>query len=361
MKTLCLMAAGIAFCLSLASCDKPAGDPQKTVGQATQKVAAPATPTSAAPFQFAGAWEKDIHDGLTALMSDHSLGGSQHKKGQPAPVVVFDFDNTVIKGDIGRAFFDFMVTEGKIEFSDQVVEALPADKREEVKATWEALDKLPADRRKDSREAKVFRKIMHKVYWSLCQDADAEKCYPWQVRFYAGHRPEELEALAGQVMQAELKRPMGPEQIRIDAEDPAPAITSRGIRIYGEMRDLMNHLRQRGFEIWIVSAGPEWVVRGAVKSHFPIEPERVIGMRTRLADGKLTSEVESPPTFRMGKVEAIDKRIGRRPLLAVGDSWSDADMLGQAEKALLIDRGYLDLKKKAVEAGWWIQPGFPVE
>jgi len=369
VKTIRLLAIGITLCFFTTGCDKPAVDPGPKTPVADQAKTTPtqkpsdapkAASAGVAPFAFPGAWEKDVNDGLTKLMFDYSFGGSKFVKGQPAPVVVVDFDNTLIKGDIGRAFFDFMVTEGKIQFTDKVVEALPEDKRAEAKAAWDTLQKLQADKRADSREARAFRKVMHKIYWSLCRDADAEKCYPWQVRFYAGYSPDELKTMAAQVMETELKQKMGSEQIRVDDKDQAPGITSRGIRIYEEMKDLLFHLDQRGFEIWVVSAGPQWVVEGAVTKHFAVKPGRVIGMRTKLADGKLTTEIEAPPTFRMGKVEAIDKRIGRKPLLAIGDSWSDADMLGNATHALLVDRGYLDLKKKAVESKWWIQPAFPV-
>lgn len=191
MKTIRLMAIGITLCFSATGCDKPPVDASpkapvvdqaKTAPTPKPKDAPKAGPAGVAPFAFPGAWEKDVNDGLTKVMFDYSSGGSKFVKDQPAPVVVVDFDNTLIKGDIGRAFFDFMVTEGKIQFSGKVVEALPEDKRAEAKAAWDTLQKLPADKRADSREARAFRKVMHKIYWSLCRDADAEKCYPWQVR-----------------------------------------------------------------------------------------------------------------------------------------------------------------------------------
>ena len=238
---------------------------------------------------------------------------------------------------------------------------MPEDKREGIKGAWEALLKLPAEARDASKELQEFRKRMHQAYWSLCRHTDPAKCYPWQVRFYAGYTPDEIRAMAERVFEYELGRKLGSEVIRVGDDDPEPAITSTGLRIHKEIQQLMEVLDQRGFQLWIVTAGPQWVVQGAAK-HFKVRPDRMIGMRTVLGeDGELTTEMEPPPTFRQGKVEAIEKFIGARPVLVVGDSWTDAEMLAYGENAILVDKGYADLKKKALDSGWWIQPMFPVE
>jgi phosphoserine phosphatase len=275
-------------------------------------------------------------------------------------VVVFDFDNTCIRGDIGRAFYDRMVRERRIHFSDKVWKAVPEDKRTAFRAAWKKVNELPEDQRDGSTAMKTFRKLAHQAYWSLCHETPADQCYPWQVRFYAGYEPSKLNRLAYDVINEELKRPLGSEQIRTGPDDPAPAITSTGIRIYAEIRELMFELRRNGFEVYIVTAGPQWVVAGAAR-HFAVASEYVIGMRTKIKDGKLTSEIDPPPTFKEGKVQAIQKYIGVQPVLVMGDSWTDAEMMAYAKHAVLIDRGYADLKEKAVQAGWWIQPPFPVK
>jgi phosphoserine phosphatase len=306
-----------------------------------------------------GGWEADIRDNLLGLVRKHGKDAPSYDPSKP-PVVVFDFDNTCIRGDIGRAFFDFMVSERKIKFSEAVWEALPADKRGNIRSAWENLRKLPEAEQPTSPLLQEFRKLMHQAYWSLCHKMDGAKCYPWQVRFYAGYSPAELIRMAQEVMDREMKRRLGSEQIKSGPDDASPAITSTGIRVHSEIRDLMKLLRKEGFQVWIVSAGPHWVVTGAAKQ-FDVDPERIIGMRTKLVDGKLTTEMDPPPTFRQGKVEAIEKYIKAKPLLVLGDSWTDAEMLAYGTHAILIDRGYADLKEKATEAGWWIQPPFPVQ
>ena len=306
-----------------------------------------------------GAWEADVRANLLKMIASHGKNSPDYDSSNP-PVVVFDFDNTCIRGDIGRAFFDYMVSNLKIKFDDDVFEALPADKRDDIRKLVKELQKLPDAERSGSENLQELRKKMHQAYWSLCKDMDAAKCYPWQVRFYAGYTPGELTRMANQVMQDEMKKPMGSEQIKSGPDDKTPAITSTGIRVHNEIRELMYLLRKKGFRVWVVTAGPQWVVEGAAKQ-FAMAHGQVIGMRAKLDKGKLTAEIEPPPTYRQGKVDAIEKLIGTKPVLTVGDSWTDAEMLAYGENALLIDRGYSDLRKKASESGWWIQPAFEVK
>ncbi len=273
---------------------------------------------------------------------------------------MFDFDNTSIHGDIGRAFFDWMILNQKFLFNDELFKTFPENLSGKIKSAWQDLQKLPEDKRAKSVELQKLRKLMHQAYWGLCHETSPEKCYPWQVRFYAGYSPDEIRTMAKKVFEYELGRPMGSEPIKAGDEDPAPAITSTGIRIHKEILDLIGILKKHGFQVWMVTAGPQWVVQGAAEK-FHMKPEHIIGMRTVLKDGKLTSEMEPPPTFKKGKVQAIEKFIGSRPVLAVGDSWTDEEMLEYAEHAVLIDHGYADLRKKAFDAGWWVQPTFPVK
>lgn len=319
----------------------------------------PTQPAPAPAIELTGHWEQDVADGLEQLVRSHGRSSAGYDPTAP-PVVVFDFDNTVIRGDIGRAFFDWMALHDRFRFDAAVWQALPDDKREAIREAHQSLQQLPAAERADSAELQRFRKRMHRAYWSLCHDTDPAQCYPWQVRFYAGYTPDAVRAMAAEVFAAELKRPLGSEPIRAGDDDPAPAITSTGIRLHPEILQLMELLKTHGFELWVVTAGPQWVVQGAA-AHLPLEAERMIGMRTVLADGELTTEMAEPPTFREGKVAAIEEFIGRKPLLVVGDSWTDAEMMAYGQHAVLIDRGYADLKKKAFDSGWWVQPDFPTK
>ena len=85
------------------------------------------------------------------------------------------------------AFFDWMSIHQKFKFTEAIWEALPEDKRAGIRAAWETVQKKPEAERAAAKELQEFRKRMHQAYWSLCHETEADKCYPWQVRFYAGY------------------------------------------------------------------------------------------------------------------------------------------------------------------------------
>jgi phosphoserine phosphatase len=350
LRTISMPLASLIVALWALACQKSEPPPAP---------AAPPAPEVRVPGEadLPGAWEADVRQKILRVAAEALR---ERKPGDPAPVAVFDFDHTCVRGDFGRAFFDWMIQKDRIRWGDPIYNALPEDKRSDIRQAVEALAKLQPEKRAGSREQARLRKLMHKSYWGLCRSGNWEQCFPWQVRFYAGYSPQEITAMAREVWAAELTRPMGSEPIRESPDDEQPALTGTGIRVYAEMRALIGALSRHGFEVWIVTAGPQWVVRAAGPD-LGVPEERVLGMRTTVEGGKLTATMDPPPTFRKGKQLAIEKFIGRKPVLAFGDSWSDAEMLAGARQAVLIDRGYADLRKHAQEAGWLVQPEFSVK
>lgn len=125
-----------------------------------------------------------------------------------------------------------------------------------------------------------------------------------------------------------------------------------------EIRDLVWVLQRYGWEVWVVSASQETLVEYAAQ-RYGIPAERVIGMAlVEGPDRRLLPEIAGPITFRAGKVEAIDARIGRRPTLALGDAETDTEMLNAARHRLLFDRGDAALRAAAAHNGWMLQPPF---
>jgi phosphoserine phosphatase len=104
--------------------------------------------------------------------------------------------------------------------------------------------------------------------------------------------------------------------------------------VYLPMLELLGYLRERGFKTYIVSGGGAEFMRPWTEKVYGIPPEQVIGstIMTRFdkRDGK-------PVLVRLrelffiddgdGKPVAIQKFIGRRPLLAFGNSDGDLQML----------------------------------
>ena len=101
------------------------------------------------------------------------------------------------------------------------------------------------------------------------------------------------------------------------------------------MRAVIDLLHESGVEVWLVSASGLIVVRAAAL-YMGTPQERTLGMEVEVEDGLLTETMRLPMTANAGKVDAIDKAIGVRPIAAFGDSRGDLEMLECANQAFVV-------------------------
>lgn len=104
--------------------------------------------------------------------------------------------------------------------------------------------------------------------------------------------------------------------------------------IYQPMLEMLDYLRSQQFKTYIVSGGDTAFMRAFAEEVYGVPPEQVIGSnfvtQYQLKDGqpqvlrtaKLAHNDDGP-----GKPESIDSIIGRRPILAFGNSDGDLQML----------------------------------
>ncbi|OPA86191.1 haloacid dehalogenase [Pseudomonas fluorescens] len=104
--------------------------------------------------------------------------------------------------------------------------------------------------------------------------------------------------------------------------------------IYQPMLEMLDYLRGQQFKTYIVSGGDTAFMRAFAEEVYGVPPEQVIGSnfvtQFQLKDGqpqvlrtaKLAHNDDGP-----GKPESIDAIIGRRPILAFGNSDGDLQML----------------------------------
>jgi phosphoglycolate phosphatase-like HAD superfamily hydrolase len=104
--------------------------------------------------------------------------------------------------------------------------------------------------------------------------------------------------------------------------------------LYQPQLELLAYLRASGFKVFIVTGGGIEFVRAFAEEAYEIPPERVIGSSTRtrfetragMADLIKLPEINSI-NDREGKPININLHIGRRPILAFGNSDGDLEML----------------------------------
>lgn len=272
-------------------------------------------------------------------------------------VVVFDFDNTCIRGDIGELFSYWLVEQQAYRYDLDAFWALVDDRdgRAEIRELVEDLQRLSAS---DPARATLFaqyRAEMAAIYPRKLQREGKAAAYEWAVRLHVGLTEPQMHRLSDACVVHEWSRELETDLLETNRGEKIEV--ERGIRRFAPVRRLMAWLRQRGHEVWIVSATNEWTVRRAATILFGVSPEFVLGNRVKVRDGELTATVVPPALFRQGKVEIIEREIGVRPLVVFGDSETDLDMLSWAEAlAVVIDHGEQIVRAQAAEKDWAIQP-----
>lgn len=154
---------------------------------------------------------------------------------------------------------------------------------------------------------------------------------------FEGMTPEEFTAAAREFMGRAAHPTLG---------RPIRSVT------YQPMLELIAELRRRDFTVGIVTGGGTEFVRAISDDFYGVPAELVVGT---LIDYEVTRDGEGPPVIRRtsgllgvanegnAKVTNIQTQLGRRPILAAGNSGGDREMLewaqatGSASLALLID------------------------
>jgi phosphorylcholine phosphatase len=276
--------------------------------------------------------------------------------------VVFDFDNTIVSGDLSEAMLGVLASEGRLtpqaickSLCPPVV--IPGKKRISIENCSDILEYYEA----------LLRPTAH-------GDADAAPMangYVWATQALEGLTVAEAVAATATA----FKLGQEPEPKYIEATQggiryPAP-------RFHPEMVELIAQLLRHEYDVWIVSATCVWSVRWTILYGLNpllkkygvcngVRPDRVIGLATLLVDrngalykdsilvhespdyalfkGSLMKSlrfsrmVQYPAPVYSGKVACILDAIGRNPYLCAGDSPGDHAMMRISRHRLWIDR-----------------------
>ncbi len=310
-----------------------------------------------------GSWRPANRAALEDLIRRVGRGGPQYQPDAP-PFAVFDWDQTVIRHDIGDALFLHQIEAlGFALDHDEFWTVLdPSDTalREQAALLRELADDARADH-------PTFHALREAVLGGFLRSGllDPQEGYPWQTRLLTGLSEAQIADLTRRAMERELAAPLGRREFQAGGQT---LHFHTGLRPYREILDLMRQLEAHGIAAWIVSATNVWAVRVMAEA-LGVAADRVIGMRTRISEGRLTAELDGEAVATWGKVKAIQRYIHptRRPVLVAGDNITDLPMLEySADTRLVIDRGVAALRQTAEERAamgerWLVQPQFEVE
>jgi hypothetical protein len=305
-------------------------------------------------------------------------------KGLP---VVFDFDNTIVCGDIGEATLAVLTRSGLLS-------------RQNIPATLcppfrpaNGPPMLPGD---STEVTEYYEALLAPTVHGSNDPSPLSNGYVWAVEIMEGLSPWQITEAARTAF--ELSRPRQTTLIKAPPGKtgfPAPFF-------YDEIVELIARLVHNAFDVWVVSASNVWSVRWMVAHGLNprlrrwgvsngIEPQQVIGISTLLTDRrhqlykdsvlvkenrpyamlvkselkkfKLTHQLQFPVPIYSGKVACVLDAIGRPPWLCVGDSPGDHAMAAFSEHRLWLARlekpAYqkttLELLKRCDGKPWMVQ------
>ena len=101
-------------------------------------------------------------------------------------------------------------------------------------------------------------------------------------------------------------------------------------KFYPEMKALIANLKEYGFEVWILTASPEFLYQKFVAEELGISNVNILGAKCVVKDGKTTGEIIPPIPQDDGKAHTIETFIKARPLIVGGNSRGDMDMLNES-------------------------------
>ncbi len=338
-------------------------------------------------------WHGDNHARLEAMIRDLGSTSAGFAPENP-PVAVFDWDNTIIKNDIGDAYIAWMLDHDKVIMPPErdwsrVNRWLTPQARawlEETCGEHPAGQPIPTSTDADCASA-LYGVYEHSKTadgspaW-LAEGYDHRSFLPalaLPAQVQAGYSLEELDGFADQVIELHLAAEQG--SVRTVGHDEFEG----WIRVYPESRALIAALRAHGFDVWVVSASPEPVVR-AFARRVGVDADHVVGIRSVVGEagkvpyalrgcGSVAEGDDAILTYVDGKRCFVNQVIfgvegaaaadvqaehSRRPAFVAGDATTDVSMLRDATALrLVINRNSAEVMCHAyhdADGRWLVNP-----
>jgi phosphoserine phosphatase len=77
-------------------------------------------------------------------------------------------------------------------------------------------------------------------------------------------------------------------------------------KIYPNINELIQNLKNYGFEVWIISASPELLYQGVLSRELGIPVTHIIGTKSVVSNGVTTNKIVLPVPQDDGKADAIE-------------------------------------------------------
>jgi len=350
----------------------------------------------------AQSWYGTNRDKLDQLMRSYGVCSDTYAASKK-PLAVFDWDNTVVKNDVGDATFFYMLAHDQIRqppsknwrFTSRFITGDAVSALDTACGSAAAAG-APLPTSTNMACAKEILSLYvdgkttgGKAAFSGWDYRRMEPAYAWLSQLLAGYSKAQVQGFASAAKTENLANPVDSKQTIGGVQ-----VTS-WVRVYDPMKNLISALSQNGFDVWVVSASPQPIVE-VWAAEVGIAADHVIGIRNVESagvygydlvgcgdvpngtnDGSGNATGNSLITYIDGKRCWINKVIygdstaaalqrnpdvSKRPVFAAGDSDTDITFLQDATGLkLAINRNKKELMCNAYSnAGgrWIVNPMF---
>ncbi|AYE97844.1 hypothetical protein C0J29_26700 [Mycobacterium paragordonae] len=328
-------------------------------------------------------WYGDNRDRIDAMIKQL---GSCGKTRDTAPLALFDWDNTMIRNDIGHATFYWVVRNSKVRQPKDWSATSPFLAPRAAAALAAACGSLapPGEPLPTDRDTGCADELVS--IYSNGQTRSGETAFTgfnhrrfkpvdaWLLQLLAGWTDADITQFASAARQENIDAPQGAEQTVGSTRQTA------WVRYYQQMRDLVGTLQANGFDVRVISASPELVVR-VWAADVGIPADRVMGVLSEHDGDVVTPRLatcggEPSMPFNEGKRCRVNQQVlgiqgaaafapapeARRQVFAAGDSDGDATFVPDATALrLVLNRNQIELMCRAYadsDGRWLINPTF---
>lgn len=301
-------------------------------------------------------WYGTNRDRLNALMQSHGSCSATYD-GKGRPVALFDWDNTVVKNDVGDATFFHMLAH------DLVLQ--PPNKNWRLTSRYITTDATMAldaacgslaaagAALPTSTNMACGKEILTiytdgktttgKAAFSGWDYRRMEPSYAWAAQLLSGYSKAQVQAFVTTAKTENLGNPIDSKQTLGGVQVTA------WVRVYEPMKNLIRTLQGNGFDVWVVSASPQPVVE-VWATEVGIAADHVIGIRNSESGGTYGYDLQGCGDVSPGSNDGAGNVTGNSLITYIDGKrcWINKIIYGDSTPAAL--QRTADVRKRQVFA-----------
>lgn len=273
--------------------------------------------TGAPNLDPAFAWYGENIKTLDGFIDDVGVNSATYDD-KNKPVAIFDWDNTVIKNDIGDLVTFWMLNNDKILQPPNknwavTSQFLTSNARNALNAACDSLADpgmpLPTSTNAACADAIVAiyydgKTPMNQTAFTSWNYRRMEPAYAWTAQLQAGYTPAEVKEFGKQALEAALAANEG------DTQSVGTRTMNAWARVYDQIKNLISVMQANGLDVWVVSASSQPIVE-AFAEKVGIMADHVIGIRNVAdANGKLDYNFQGCGDVPDGKNDGMGSVTG---------------------------------------------------